>query len=58
MFQELPYRLRLRHNTSAWTSRGGAGHVAACLGRRRALLLRGPPRRVQRPHFRCFKKYI
>jgi hypothetical protein len=47
--------LRLRHNNSAWASGGPAGgrRVAACLRRWRALLQRGPPRRVEWPHRRC-----
>ena len=47
---------RFRHKTSARASRRPfrVKRVAACLGRWRALSLRGPPRRraVQRPHLR------
>jgi hypothetical protein len=62
MFRGLLCRQRQRHGTSAWASGGVAGgrRVAVCLGRWRALRLRGPPRRVQRPYFRwmAFLNYV
>jgi hypothetical protein len=54
-FQEFLRRLRMRQKNSAWTSSGPPRSrlVAACLGRRRALPLRGPScrRKAQRQKF-------
>jgi len=53
MFQELLCRLRLRHNISTSGGPAGGRFVAVCLGQWRALPMRGPPSRVERPHRHC-----
>jgi hypothetical protein len=54
MFQLPLRRTRLRQKNSAWASSGPAGgrRVVTCLGRWRALPLRGPQRRFERPYLR------